>query len=291
MKCRDPFVTGGSAFGCGQCIPCRINKRREWTHRILLEAAQTKDNCFLTLTYDDEHLPEGGTLVPRDLRLFFWRLRKKMKFRYFGVGEYGDDSQRPHYHVALFGVQSCLRGLTSPRRNGTCCEVCDSMRLVWKNGNVYLGSLTEQSAAYIAGYVTKKMTAHDDIRLNGRYPEFARMSLRPGIGAGMMDDLASVLLDPIYSDLEDVPSALEHGRTKWPLGRYLRQQLRYKMGKEKKAPETTLKKQEEKLLPMRLAARLSISNPSFKQHVIEAGKGARINLEAKAHRRRKRSTL
>lgn len=260
----------------------------------MIESAQYGDNCFLTLTYDDEHVPKDGSLVPRDMQLFLKRLRKKIqprKLRFFGVGEYGDNSERPHYHIALFGLQSCLRGYTSPRRNGTCCEVCDSMRLVWGLGNVFLGTLTEQSAAYVAGYVVKKLTAADDVRLNGRRPEFARMSLRPGIGAGFMDEVASVLLEHnLDLTQDDVPSALQHGSRKWPLGTYLRQQLRIRVGLPKKNPNA-LKKYEEEMLPLRVAAKNDPQYPSLKQHVIRANTGGRIKLESKAFRNRKRGII
>lgn len=260
----------------------------------MVESVQYGDNCFLTLTYDDEHVPKDGSLVPRDLQLFIKRLRKHIeprKVRYFGVGEYGDTSERPHYHVALFGIQSCLRGYTSPRRDGSCCEVCDSMRKLWQLGNVFLGTLTEQSAHYVAGYVTKKLTNADDVRLHGRRPEFARMSLRPGIGAGFMDEVASVLMEHnLDVTQEDVPQTLQHGRRKWPLGRYLRQQLRIRVGLPKNNPKA-LQKYQEELYPLQVAAKRSTEFPSLKQHIIRANTGGRIKLESKAFRNRKRGTL
>lgn len=219
MLCKKPFHKRGAQFGCGQCLPCRINRRRLWSHRILLEALVSPSASFLTLTYKD--IPDGASLVPRDLQLFFKRLRKSGPLRYFAVGEYGDFSGRPHYHAALFGV-----GVTEDVR----------VREAWGLGHIMLGDLTFASASYVAGYVTKKMTAWDDVRLNGRHPEFARMSLRPGIGASAMSDVAAALFNQHGWDeitrTGDVPSVLRHGSRMFPLGRYLRRELRKHMNFE-----------------------------------------------------------
>lgn len=221
MLCKKPFHMKGAAFGCGQCMPCRINRRRIWSHRILLEALVSPSASFLTLTYGPEFIPDGGSLVPRDLTLFLKRLRKHRRLRYFAVGEYGDFSERPHYHAALFGVGP---------------EDVDVVRQCWGLGFVMLGELTLQSASYIAGYVTKKLTSKTDVRLNGRYPEFARMSLRPGIGALAMSDVASEILSERGQNevarIGDVPAVLRHGSRLHPLGRYLRRRLREQSGVE-----------------------------------------------------------
>lgn len=297
MYCKNPYVVQGMAFGCGQCHPCRYNQRRVWSHRITLEAAQYKDNAFLTLTYDEKHLPEDGSLNPRHMQLFLKRLRKEWepeKIRFFGVGEYGDETQRPHYHLALFGFPTCGRGLTRPNRSGSCCVICDRVRGVWGKGNIYLGNLEPASASYIAGYVTKKLTRkvtdYEREQLGDRLPEFARMSLRPGIGCGMMDEVASVLLGLDY-DRPDVPSALRAGKQKLPLGRYLRKQLRLRMGRDGKAPPETIAEIKEKLQPL-LEVAYSYAPPgfrtfTFKQEVIEAGHQRRLQLAQKTRKTRK----
>ncbi|QXP44305.1 MAG: replication initiator protein [Arizlama microvirus] len=217
MLCRKPFVQAGHAFPCGQCMPCRFNRRRMWTHRLMLERLCHKDACFVTLTYDDEHLPKGGVLVKKDLQDWLKRFRRAIepvKIRFYGVGEYGETNGRPHYHVFLYGVSPC-------------CE--EVVRSTWNRGLVHVGTVTHDSASYIAGYTVKKMTNKDDPRLNGRPPEFCRMSLRPGIGADAMWDVASSVL---WLDRDgDVPQALNHGRRNMPLGRYLRNLLRVRTGR------------------------------------------------------------
>lgn len=248
MLCASPISvrTGGRhesmLVGCGQCIPCRVNRRRIWVHRLMLEAALHGDNTFVTLTYDDDHLPKGSTLVPADLRNFLKRLRKDFeprRLRFFAVGEYGDTTERPHYHLALFGHPNCSYGQSRySGSNRDCCAACSAIRDAWGQGQVYLGELSDASASYVAGYVLKKMTKADDGRLNGRHPEFARMSNRPGIGADMMHEVASTLLNFNLDETQtDVPSALRHGRRMMALGRYLHRKLRTYVGKDPDSPE------------------------------------------------------
>lgn len=227
MKCVNPFVGGRAAHGCGQCMPCRFNRRRTWTHRIMLEAMSHEKNCFVTLTYSDANLPRE--LSPEDLRDFLKRLRRRVpvKIRYFAVGEYGDHSQRPHYHLAIFGL-SCDGG---PVRDGECrCSTCLGVRETWGLGFVHVGRLEPNSAQYLCGYVVKKMTHATDFRLDGRRPEFARMSLRPGIGANAMLRVVSAMSR--YHLQETLPSQLRHGKRLMPLGRYLRKKLSEGLGQD-----------------------------------------------------------
>lgn len=264
-------------------------------HRILLEASMYEDNCFATLTYDPEHVPEGGTLVPKHLSAFMKALRKTQPspIRFFGVGEYGDTSQRPHYHVALFGFATCERGQSEPHRK-ICCRRCQLVRDVWKLGAIYLGRLEPHSASYVSGYVTKKLTSKDDERLNGRHPEFARMSRRPGIGVEFMDEVASTLLQhDLENELIDVPASLAHGARRLPLGKFLRGKLRERIGRDKKAPPETIKAIQNELQPLWEAAKLSPLNRSFafKGLIQDTGLGKRINQEARFKRSNKRGNI
>lgn len=237
MLCDKPFNKGGMAFGCGQCHPCRFNKRREWSSRIVLESQKHVEKCFLTLTYDDAFLPADGSLQPRDIQLFLKRFRKAIaptRIRFFFVGEYGDENFRPHYHAAIFGFQ-CAGKVQTPSHGRRCfCPACSLVRDIWGKGNVDLDELNDTTASYICGYVVKKMTKNDDPRLEGKHPEFARMSLRPGIGADAMDDVAEQLFskhgERFVMASGDVPPALMIGGRQRPLGRYLRQKLRDKIG-------------------------------------------------------------
>lgn len=186
------------------------------------ESQLHEDNCFVTLTYSPDELPALCSLVPRDLTLFLKRLRTAVeprRFRYFAVGEYGDESSRPHYHAILFGL-GCFDS-----------AVIDA---AWGKGLTATFEFNEYTAQYTAGYTVKKLTRKDDPRLGGRHPEFARMSLRPGIGAGAMELLAKSLSTDLGLDdvvgTGDVPTNLILGRKKIPLGRYLRKKLREEIG-------------------------------------------------------------
>jgi len=200
------------------------------------------------------------------------------KFRFFAVGEYGDLGGRPHYHAALFGFAPCQGGY---RRKGECqCSQCSIVRETWGYGHVLVGELTIKSARYITGYVAKKMTRTTDPRLRGRVPEFARMSLKPGIGAYAMDDVASDMLAQPTFGTHDV-SALGYGKTSVPLGHYLTRRLRKLRGLSEKCPQEKFDELQKKVYPLRLDARSSEENPSFKARLLEASKGERLRAKAR----------
>lgn len=111
MKCISPvrIRRGGQLhdFACQRCNFCLMTRRAEWTMRIFQESKLHVDSDFLTMTYDDDHLPIDGSLKKEHLQLFMKRLRKgiyPLKCRYYNVGEYGTESGRAHYHSILFGV-------------------------------------------------------------------------------------------------------------------------------------------------------------------------------------------
>ena len=214
MRCKYPItnIEKGRAFGCGRCVTCRINKRRQWTNRIVLESSLQKDNTFITLTYSDENLPEDLSVCKYELQKFIKRLRKQHEIRYFAVGEYGSQTNRPHYHVIAFGHPNCLYGRT---RGKNCCPICLSMAKTWGLGHIYLGEVSDDSAGYVAGYVVKGWTR--ELPLD-RSPEFTLKSLKPGIGEGFAHEMASELL---RLDRGSVPRSVRRNGRLWPLGRYM----------------------------------------------------------------------
>lgn len=229
MLCEKPYMIGSLPCACNRCFPCRVNRRRIWAHRIVLESKVSSDSCFVTLTYAEDYLPKGAGLNPKHVQDWLKRLRKLVapqKIRYFVVGEYGERSLRPHYHVALFGIHPWLAGGVSGQSG--------FVARTWGYGFSYVGELNVDSAMYIAGYCTKKMSSISDPKLNGKPKEFTRMSLRPGLGYAAMDDVARAIpayLRGTYTENDsDVPGSLKHGRKQLPLGRYLRGVLREKLG-------------------------------------------------------------
>lgn len=226
---------------------------------MILEAEQHAESAFVTLTYADANMPSGSTLVPKHLTQFLKSLRTRLdreqlpRVRFYAVGEYGERTSRPHYHVALFNYSPCAERLGARRCSG--CARCLRLTEVWGKGLIDNAYLTPDSAAYIAGYVAKKMTAADDPRLNGRHPEFARMSRRPGIGVSALHELASMLLElEEFGRVQtDVPVSLQFGGRHRPLGRTLRIKLREMIGRGPHAPPEVLEKQKEELSLVREA--------------------------------------
>lgn len=256
----------------------------------MLESKLWADNAFVTLTYDDEKMPRledgRGYLCVEEHQNFMKRIRKAFseysggrKIRFYGVGEYGDTSWRPHFHYALFNFPNCRCGQSRySKLRKDCCDICDMVRDTWGRGNILVAELNTNTAQYVCGYVTKKMTSKDDLRLNGLPPEFAKMSLRPGIGGDAMWDVASTLLEFNLADGEgDVPSTLMHARRVLPLGRYLQRRLRKFVGKDEKAPQETLDKIKAQLQPLRESA-FEASKP-LKVEIIKAADQAVKNME------------
>lgn len=285
MLCRNPFTNQAGAFPCGQCQPCRINRRRLWTHRLMLEQMSHDHSSFITLTYADEHIPPENSLAPKELSDWLKRFRKSVypvRVRFYACGEYGEENQRPHYHIAMFGYPSCVYGQTTYRKERiSCCENCSRVHDTWSRGRIQCGTLTVESSQYVAGYVLKKMTSHDDPRLNGRYPEFQRQSI--GLGSGSIDQIAETLRKfNLDQSMADVPSALQHGKKIFPLGRYLRRKLRKALGRDENAPPETLRELAKELQALR---QIQQSNPVFKplsHYIQEKDRQRSASIEAKS---------
>lgn len=181
---RDGFVDMPVQVPCGQCIGCRLEHSRQWATRCVFEATQHRYNSFITLTYDDLHLPPDGSLVKRDMQLFMKRLRKKFGdgIRFFGCGEYGSQLQRPHYHIIIFGEDFRADRYPWSRKNKSIYYRSPSLEKLWPYGFSLIGEVTFESCSYVARYVLKKITGDcADAHYQGRAPEFTLMSRRPGI--------------------------------------------------------------------------------------------------------------
>jgi hypothetical protein len=186
-------------IACGQCIGCRLERSRQWAIRCTHEASLYEDNCFITLTFDDDNLYKRDnpwSLDVRDFQLFMKRLRKQYGdgIRFYHCGEYGDLYKRPHYHACLFNFDFPDKQLWRVI-NGHRLYRSPSLERIWPYGFSTVGTMTFESAAYCARYILKKQTgdnaekryhAIDDE--TGEYfdlkPEYNTMSRRPGIAAG-----------------------------------------------------------------------------------------------------------
>lgn len=174
---------------CGRCIGCRLEKSRMWAMRCVHEAKQYEHNSFITLTYDNEHVPADYSLRKRDFQLFMKRLRKaysSKKIRFFACGEYGEKTFRPHYHAILFNhrfddEEEQIRITDSGPKK---VLVSPKLTQLWGQGITSTGEMTFNSAAYVARYCLKKINGPDaESYYFGREPEFSLMSRMPGIGA------------------------------------------------------------------------------------------------------------
>lgn len=181
---------------CGNCLGCRAEQGRQWAVRMMHESEMWPQGhaWFVTLTYDDKHLPDNGSLVTEDLRDFHQSVRSSIgKCSFYGVGEYGDQFSRPHYHTVLYGPQFEDR-FPVPDRDGAPVWVSQTLDSYWKHrGKAEFSAVTMGSASYVAAYVRKKLTARENPDLYSRVdpftgelfqvlPEFASMSRRPAIG-------------------------------------------------------------------------------------------------------------
>lgn len=170
---------------CGQCTGCKIDRAREWSVRCMHEAKMHEYNSFLTLTYNDEHVPLSGSLEYRHFQLFMKRLRESVgAVRFFMCGEYGEENGRPHYHALIFGYDFPDKKYWRKSPGGYPLYRSAELEKLWTFGNAEIGTVTMQSAGYCARYALKKVNGGGaKAHYGDRAPEFCRMSLKPGIGA------------------------------------------------------------------------------------------------------------
>lgn len=157
------------------------------------EASLYESNSFVTFTYSTENLPADGNLHYRDFQLMLKRLRALGNFvRFFMSGEYGEVNFRPHYHAILFGYFPVDRVFYKTTKGGHQLYTSACLERAWRFGRCYIGSVTVQSAGYVARYALKgdnnaaMVQGTVDVssgEISYRTPEFMRCSLRPGIGA------------------------------------------------------------------------------------------------------------
>jgi hypothetical protein len=172
---------------CGRCIGCRLERARQWAVRLVHESKTHEESCFVTLTYSDEFIPPLASLDVRDCQNFMKRLRERIapkRIRFFLAGEYGENTQRPHYHGLIFGFRFPDLQVLKKGSEYTLYS-SKSLDSTWGLGHCSVGNVTFDSAMYCANYTTKKIVGKGSFEFyGGRAPEFSLMSRRPGIGAG-----------------------------------------------------------------------------------------------------------
>lgn len=196
----------GSSFQlpCGRCIGCRIDKSRQWAMRCVHEAKMHPRNCFITLTYDDQHVPVDYSVKLRDWQLFMKRLRERhsdTRIRFLASGEYGEKLNRPHYHALLFNFDFADKRLFNIKRETERHYRSQTLQELWPMGSHDVSDVTFKSAAYVSRYIIKKCIGS---RADDHYtrvspvdgniyrvaPEFCVMSRRPGLATAWFDKYA-----------------------------------------------------------------------------------------------------
>lgn len=189
---------------CNQCGGCRADKARDLAVRVMHEAQMHEHSCFLTLTYSDECVPASFSVSKREFQLVMKRIRKEFGsgIKYLAVGEYSDaPSFRPHYHAILAGLAFPDRKVWR-ERDGHRVYRSAALERLWPHGLSEIGSVTSQSAGYVARYCMKKLTgeladAHYwraspiDGAMHQVEPEFALMSRRPALGLSWLSAFKS----------------------------------------------------------------------------------------------------
>ncbi|QXP08367.1 MAG: replication initiator protein [Arizlama microvirus] len=182
---REAALDRRTEVPCGKCDSCKLRHARDWAVRIVHETTLHPVNTFITLTYSDEHLPEKGSLQKADFQKFMKRLRKMYaprSIRYYYCGEYGSKLGRPHYHAILFNWDFPDKYHWRDS-NGNPCYRSPALEDLWPYGISEIGSVTLQSAGYVARYTLKKHHGADAKFLyEGKLPEYTDMSRRSGIG-------------------------------------------------------------------------------------------------------------
>lgn len=252
MMCITPF----NGHACQQCMPCRINFKRKIVARMKFEKKSWPVASMLTLTYSDENRPVNdaglNVLSTEHWRLFMMNLRTRLNrernltgLRFLAVGEYGHEGNgcvdasgfqwNPHYHASLFGFGCLGRIRLASLRSRDCgCGNCRLVNDVWKYGFAELEPLNDTTMDYVGGYTIKKLYHRDDLRLEGRPPEFKRASL--GLGRNLIPSLARALGSHRVDG--DVPYQVRMDGAMWPLDRYMREKIRKELGMEKINPDT-----------------------------------------------------
>lgn len=190
---------------CGQCIGCRLDRAGDWAMRCMHESQMYEDNCFVTLTYSDDHLPEDYSVSVRTFQLFMKKLRKhyqSKKIRFYACGEYGPSTLRPHYHALLFNHDFSDKKLYKKTPQNDYLYTSPTLEKIWGLGFATTGSVTYKSAGYCAQYVMKKINGERGLTHYLRtHPvsgltvkverEFSLQSRRPGIGSTWFDKFKS----------------------------------------------------------------------------------------------------
>ena len=166
MKCTNPTWLKDLKMyvPCGWCKNCLMQRKSEWAMRMQHELLYWTNAAFVTLTYDDDHLPMSEinklwpTLKKEHIQKYIKRIRKEIypkKIKYYMCGEYGPQTQRPHYHGILYGLDF-LNDIDIITNNWKMSD--------WNEDRIResIKPVVYDSCAYVAEYVIKKINDRND---------------------------------------------------------------------------------------------------------------------------------
>lgn len=147
-------------FDCRKCIFCRKKHAYELASRCVLHASLYKDNCFVTLTYDEKKPGYHNNFNYEDIQKFKKRLRTHCqrhhngkKIEIFNVHEYGSRGKK-HWHLIIFNHDFGDKILFGGRSDLPLYTSAMLERL-WPHGFNTIGDVSAASAMYQAQYVEK----------------------------------------------------------------------------------------------------------------------------------------
>lgn len=206
LNCANPIFVKKTKIlvPCGKCLKCRSKYRLQWQLRLQHELDSYNGVAmFLTLTYNDENMPDNNSLVKKDVQLFIKRLRKyysDIKLKYFAVGEYGSKLFRPHYHLIIYGLKA-----PEHKKNSVLNWKYGQFlsERIWKKGYCFVGYVDAKCINYVSKYVLKEFIkdfSKEDLLNAGLTPPFSLKS--SGLG-----------LDYLLSHLDYIKGQIAAGRT------------------------------------------------------------------------------
>lgn len=192
--CLSPIYVKGKYVACRKCIECLVNETSQWTTRVMLEASLYSKNCYVTLTYNEDNLPQGGLLLKKDYQDFFKRLRKRLDvehIRYFGCGEYGSKKNRPHFHFIIFNFMPDDLEYFFTDKDGhkyyksaflqrvwSVEKIIDGKKKYFPIGFVLVSNVSERDIRYCCKYLQKLREDYTELPVK----PFLAMSRKPAIG-------------------------------------------------------------------------------------------------------------
>lgn len=197
---------------CNKCLRCRQVYAASWAGRVRAEASGHNRAYFLTLTYDNKHLPSSMQRARHNLsrwikdyrRFEHYQGRTGKSVRFFGVTERGDKFDRLHHHVILFSPWHQPSSITDVP--------------AWSMGFARVEECNPARTHYATQYSTQKIRKQKyDFRFN--------MSQAPRLGEKMF----TRFLETLKTTTGRMPTHFQLGKQKYPLDRSTRLWIREKL--------------------------------------------------------------